>query len=170
MPAPVVGALIHRLTTGLGVAAWDGETPRNDQGGTPIVPGTGTSTWPAVNVEMPGRMRVDYTFGDCQIEEGAFTVRLWGTTRGELEGTLDSAGNVATPGLVQLVFALLAKDWNLLVLGSPSLTVSILVDDWGCKQSKDKRTQLGTLLYEADLGVTVTVRGLVATDGDSPHP
>lgn len=172
MPAPIIGAIVYRITNALQVTAWDGETPRQDTAGNNIDPGAVTtpSIWPAVNVVMQGKMEIANNFGDLIEEQGNILIRMWGVTRAELEGTLDSAGNIATPGLLQNIFALLSTGWSLIVLGAPSFTISAKSRNWKCEQIPKERAKISQFIYEAELEVDIYMGTTTPTDGDSPHP
>lgn len=155
MPVPVVMAVLRRISSALDIPVWDGEVQRQNTDGADITPSaTEAQGWPAVKVEMSeAGATVEWNFEDPVVETGnnGLTVTVYATTREQLDGTLDTSTNVYTPGLLNDIFVLLAREWSLVVLGEGMYVMKMLLESWTSVQEKQLRTQQGQLLYRGEL-------------------
>jgi hypothetical protein len=148
------------------VVCWDGEIPRYTAAGTPINPGQSPPSWPVVKVftPEPGFLRQD-TFEDPYSDEGKVQIVCYGTTRQQLEGTVQNPGS----GLWNRLEALFAQAslWGSVLVGGPSVNpyyvVQMVLVRWWCGQEEGVRTADSSLLYRAELEYETTVHGAVSS-------
>jgi hypothetical protein len=168
MPLPVVGGFIaylsQQLTQELNQTIWvyDGETPRFDGDGNPVVPSTvQTGNWPRLTVKMP--------------ESGFQRSRAYTSPYkdiGTIQAEVEALSREQSEGFLSMVEAILAveENWRNIPLGTTPVTNPPYVVDvwwarWWSVEEEYLRTMNDQLLYRSGADLTVTVHGALATFG-----
>jgi len=168
VPAPIVAGVIDFLNSqALGVNLWDGEVPRYDTTGQPVVDTMPEPQWPAVKVYMrePGFHR-DWTTEDPYYDYGQILIQAWTTSRQALEGDTKTYPQL---GLLNRIEAILAQasNWQQIAMGgsptNPYYVVLMQLLDWYSGQEEGVRTFDSQLLYRGDLIYEVGIHGAMST-------
>ena len=167
MPASVVYGFQQFITANLpNVLCYDGEIPRYTTAGVAINPGQSPPAWPVVKVYTPepGFSREDTT-EDPYTDTGEVAIIVYGTTRQQLEGTI----NNPETGLINQLEALFAQAslWGSILQGgdstNPYYVIRLILERWWTGQEEGVRTADSALLYRGELHYTTWIHGAIST-------
>ncbi len=134
------------------VSIWDGEVPRFDANGNPVDPSNADGSWPVIQLEMsPSGMNRNHTFTDAVKDIGNFEVIVYGTTRAEVESTM----NLIDGTLGQGINIQLTADFDG-PPGNPNYTYDCSLQRYVCRMEPG-RTAQSLFLYKGEMEWTVKI-------------
>ncbi len=165
MPAGIVGAMVTYLEPILqgtypSLSVWDGEIPRFNPTGQPIVLEPSILAVPAFRVVMTDRgLNRDWTMQDAYGDQGPLDFEAWTTTR---------AGTMAILNLVEATLVN-STNWNSIdITGSPVhdnpyQVYACLLTNWTCVMLEGFRTPGNNYIYYGRLEFDMGIHGAILT-------
>lgn len=164
MPAPVLGAIGNFIQDVVGIQNWPEEIPRYDTDGVAINPQAAVSpqTWPVVQVLLVGNSQRDNTFEDSYGELPPVVIRVWGTSREQVDPTMQAIESAL------LVDANWAYQNSLIGQQFASMNYpnhwlyDMEIQGWTSQQRENERLAGSLLCWMAEMQLTVGLHGQIA--------